>query len=442
MADSFYRAHLLVTYENGVEGSARSAPFLVDTVAPTVTLDTPYLLFSPDGDGNRDVLTIEQSTSTEDEWQAAIRDAAGEAVREYLWRGSAETVRWDGTDAAGNRVPDGVYTYEISATDRAGNTVVRGVPELTVDTRMPRLFVTASTGAFSPNDDGVRDEVSFDLYANLLDGAEEWRLTIRTQAGLVVRRFSGTELAAERSVAWDGRDGGGDIREGSFVAEYAVDYVKGNEAQAVSAPVRVDVTPPEVAVSLDPVPFSPDNDGVDDELTIGLDVEDASPIQAWRFEILDRNRRFFNEFSGRGEPADELIWDGRASDGDLVISAEDYPYRFTVSDELGNRTTVEGVIPVDILVVRDGDRLKVQISNITFAPNSPNLILDEGDERGAKNLAILRRLAQIFEKYSTYSIRIEGHAVNVTGTEREEREELAAAESCRGRETGAGGDDS
>jgi len=107
-----------------------------------------------------------------------------------------------------------------------------------------------------------------------------------------------------------------------------------------------------------------------------------------------------------------------------VISAEDYPFRLTVSDELGNTAIREGVIPVDILVIRDGDRLKVQISSITFAPNSPQLIIDPEDERGAKNRAILLRLAEVFDKYASYSIRIEGHAVNLSGTEREEREEL------------------
>ncbi|MFW5684227.1 MAG: FlgD immunoglobulin-like domain containing protein, partial [Spirochaetota bacterium] len=422
--DGSYRATLAVVLENGVRLQAQTAPFVVDTRAPTVTINTPYVLFSPNGDGNRDVLRIEQSTSSEEEWTAVIRDSAGETIREYLWRGNATNVEWDGTDSSGNQVEDGSYTYEISTTDRAGNSVVRTVPDITVDTRAPQLFVTASTSAFSPNDDDVRDSVEFDLYANLLDGADEWRLIIRNSAGTVVRQFSGSELAAERTVRWDGRDGRGETREGTFIAEYAVDYTKGDEARAVSSAVRLDVSPPEADVRLEPIPFSPDNDGVDDELVIGLSVTDASEIQAWRFEILDRNRRFFTEFTGRGAPAAELIWDGRAADGELVISAEDYPYRFTVSDELGNMTTVEGVIPVDILVVRDGDRLKVQIANITFEPNSPELVLDPNDERGAKNRAILQRLAQIFDKYSTYQIRIEGHAVNVTGTEREEREEL------------------
>jgi outer membrane protein OmpA-like peptidoglycan-associated protein len=119
-----------------------------------------------------------------------------------------------------------------------------------------------------------------------------------------------------------------------------------------------------------------------------------------------------------------LIWDGKASDGELVISAEDYPYEFVIGDELGNVNRVQGTIPVDILVIRDGDRLRVQIANINFAPNSPSLVLDPDSELGARNIAIIERLGEVFEKYSTYNIRIEGHAVNVTGTEQEEREQL------------------
>ena len=422
--DGVYRASLNVRFANGVEISAQSAEFVVDTTPPSVSVSVPYLLFSPDGDGQRETVQIVQATSVEETWSGAIRDASGVVVREYFWSGAAGSIDWDGRDAAGNVVPDGRYFYEITSTDRAGNTAVGAVSGITVDTRQPRLFVTSSTSAFSPNGDGIRDEVSFDLYANLLDGATGWRLTIRAEDGLVVREWSGTEVAASLAIPWDGRDGRGRVREGVFSAEYAVDYEKGNRPTAVTGSVRVDVTPPRVDVSLSPVPFSPDNDGLDDELKISIAVTDVSPITAWRLEILDRNRRFFNEFSGRGAPASEVIWDGRAADGELVISAEDYPYRLTVSDELGNTTTREGVIPVDILVIRDGDRLKVQISSITFEPNSPELIIDPTDERGAKNRAILLRLAQIFEKYSSYSIRIEGHAVNVTGTEREEREEL------------------
>ena len=75
------------------------------------------------------------------------------------------------------------------------------------------------------------------------------------------------------------------------------------------------------------------------ELNIRLDVSDASGIEDWRFTIRDRNGALFNSFSGEGMPAQQIIWNGRSSSGELVISAEDYPYRFEISDSLGNSTS-------------------------------------------------------------------------------------------------------
>jgi outer membrane protein OmpA-like peptidoglycan-associated protein len=204
----------------------------------------------------------------------------------------------------------------------------------------------------------------------------------------------------------------------------SVVYRKGNRPSAETTEFTLDVSAPQADVELSPVPFSPDNDGVDDELTINIDVQDRSPIATWELTIYDRNMQYFTDVSGEGKPASEIIWDGRSAEGDLVLSAEDYPYELTVTDALGNTETVTGEIPVDILVVREDGQLKVRIADITFAPNSSDLIVDPNTERGAKNRAILDRLAEVFAKYERYDIRIEGHAVNVTGTQREEEEEL------------------
>ena len=429
--DGEYRGVFSVRFANGAEAQAETAPFILDTVAPTISLSTDFLLFSPDGDGNRDTMVIRQSSSDEEQWTGAIAGRDGTVVQEFIWTGSAGDVTWAGTDAAGNAVPDGSYRYTVTTTDRAGNEARGSVDRIVVDTRQPRLFLTASTDGISPNGDGQRESVSFELYTSLLDGIDEWSLVVKAADGSVVREFSEGAVVGSRSIVWNGRDERGRVIEGVFTGEYTVRYEKGNEATVQSGEIRVDITPPDARVSLSPVPFSPDNDGVDDELAIRLQVQDESSIQGWRFEILDRNRRFFNEFTGRGMPSSQILWDGRASDGELVISAEDYPYVLTIGDDLGNVATVEGVIPVDILVIRVGDRLIVQIPNITFAPNSPELVLDPDDERGAKNLEILQRLAVIFEKYDSYNIRVEGHAVNVTGTVREEREELAPLSLAR-----------
>jgi flagellar hook assembly protein FlgD/outer membrane protein OmpA-like peptidoglycan-associated protein len=432
--DGTYRATLTAVFENGNEEKARSGSIIVDTEYPRITAEATYDLFSPDGDGRRDVLPITQSSSSENLWEGTIRNVDGSTVRSYYWKGVARSFQWDGTDEAGNAVKDGPYVYEVAATDAAGNTTSERIGGLVVDVRQTTVFVTANRSAFSPNGDDVLDTVEVEAYVNLVDGAERWELEILSEADRVVRRFEGTDVEPSRTIEWDGSNSAGRFVDGRYTARFTVEYTKGNRPIETSGVFVLDTTPPEVDLSLSPVPFSPDNDGVEDELTIDMDVTDRSDIKAWQFEILDRNDRFFHQFSGRGMPARRLIWDGRSSSGELVISAETYPFRFTISDDVGNIARESGSIPVDILVVREGDRLKVRIADITFQPNSPRLVTDPSTRQGAKNKAILMRLAEVFDRYRNYSIRIEGHAVNVTGTEREEREELQPLSLARAQE--------
>lgn len=424
VGDGLYRARLEMLYANGNRETAHTSRFELDTVYPRVSVAPEYTLFSPDGDRNRDTVEFIQTGSIEEVWEGEIRSEDGELVTRLFWEGTPESFVWDGTDEAGNQVPDGDYRYSVSATDRAGNTTRVETENVRVDTRLTPLFVTAEYGAFAPNGDGFRDSIAITSYVGLPDGIASWEMELVHESGQSVLRREGDELGAINEWQWDGRGAEGEILEGTYSVRVAVHYEKGNRPTAVSDTFLLDISPPRVEVDLSPLPFSPDDDGVNDELVIAIDIQNRSEIAFWSFEILDRNDRFFREFSGRGRPSSNIIWDGLSEGGQLVISAEDYPYVLTVTDVLGKTTIVEGVIPIDILVIRDGDRLRVQIANITFAPNSPELIIEPVDERGVRNLAILNRLAEIFTRYSMYSIQIEGHAVNLSGTEREEREEL------------------
>lgn len=432
--DGRYAVRLSVEYRNGSVEEAALRDIVLDTEAPEIRLDSAYTLFSPNGDGRRDSVTIRQEGSTETLWEASIlkmesdgtAESSGsqEVVRSYFWKGAPQNLTWNGRDDAGNLVETGFYRYRVSAQDQAGNRTVRELTNLRVDNRETELFVTVNPEAISPNSDSYRDQTRIRSYASLLDGAERWELTLQDRTGTVRRSYSGSSLEAEWEIVWDGRDDEGSLVQGTVTPVLTVWYRKGDRPRVEGPAIRVDTEAPQLAVELEPLPFSPDNDGVADELNIRLSVSDDSDIARWRFRILDRTGRYFNQFSGEGMPPDTLTWNGRASDGELVISAEDYPYVFEVRDALGNTAVTEGRIPIDILVVRDGDRLKVQIADITFAPNSAELITDQFTERGAKNTAIVNRLAEVFQKYRSYDIRIEGHAVNVSGTQREEEEEL------------------
>ena len=431
--DGVYRAGLEVIYEKGDVSNAVTRDFTLDTVYPEISIDTEYTLFSPDGDGRKDSISINQSTSNEKLIRGVIEDGSGKTVREYVWEGDAEKLVWDGTDEYGNKVADGKYRYSISIEDNAGNKTEKIIDEIEVDNRQASVFVTASENGFTPDNDGKNDKIEFSTMTTLKSGVESWELVINKNGYNTVKEFSGDILPEK--IIWDGRDSNGRVVEGDFTAEYRVRYLKGNEPSSVTKEFGIDITAPEINVDVSPKPFSPDNDGVEDELKINIAVDDANDISEWSLDIVDREGNPFTSFGGKGKPAEQIIWDGLGKNGELVIAAEDYPYRLSVTDSYGNRAQEYGVIPVDVLVVKEGDQLKIRIANINFKADSAELRTDDPEIK-EKNEYVLGRLSEILEKYDSYKIQIEGHAVSVywadkARAEREEKEELIPLSKAR-----------
>jgi len=410
--DGSYEALLNLTYSNGNTPSAPSPAFVVDTKYPQITAEANRTLFSPNGDGHKDTVTITNQSSFENLWEAEILDSGGNVVRREFWKGRAGNFVWDGTDAQGNTVADGSYTYLISSTDTAGNMSRAMIRNIVVDTKPTPVFVTASADGFSPNGDGRNDTITFGTVVSVDQGITSWQLGILDSAGKTVRNYHGGSTIPS-SVTWDGKTDSGRIApEGSYRADFKVVYLKGNEPTASTSPFLLDVSGPRVSVTISPLPFSPDNDGVNDELTFAISVSDQSKIGSWKLQIEDPKNHLFKSFSGTGKPGSQIIWDGKSNNGELVTSAEDYPYTMQVTDSLGNSTTVTGKIPVDILVIKEGDKLRIRISSIIFAPDSASLQTTDPEVNG-KNEKVLDRLAEILKKYDTYNIRIEGYAVSV-----------------------------
>jgi flagellar hook assembly protein FlgD len=282
MPDGSYSALFEAVYQNGNAPTAKSGPFLVDTTPPRISLSAEYLLFSPDGDGRRDGVVMEQESTEEELWEAAVLNDEGMEVRSAFWKGRVEDFDWDGRDDQGSVVSDGEYTYTVSSTDAAGNSAELRLPGITVDTRIASGYVSISDIAISPNGDGILDAARINLYKSLSEGIISWKVSmLEKETENVVYEFGGTGNTPIPSyLVWDGRRRNGNPVDGEYIARLAIDYEKGNQVRTDSStPLVVDTTPPQFSFTMKPVPFSPDDDNVDDTITFSFsEIEDATQI--------------------------------------------------------------------------------------------------------------------------------------------------------------------
>lgn len=442
-ADGSYVATLIVMTTSGDMTSVVSSPFVLDTVAPSLSATATWSAFSPDGDGSQDTIPVTiTGCSQESLWTAEIRDAKNKVVRRYSWKGKIKTgakdmFEWDGSTESGNKAPDGIYSIVISSTDEAGNSFSTVMNGFTLDSRETKVYVTAENEGLSPNGDKILDTQKFNIKTTVAEGILTWNFDIRSENGTSVRGWSDKDSAnLPSSITWDGLDSEGKVAEGTFTGTLNVTYKKGNKVSAVSSPFVCTATPPQLSVMTAPEYFSPDNDGTDDDLFIKLSGTSKALIKNWSFVISDPNGKPFWTTKGTSSITERIIWDGLSNTqknskgyAERVQSAMDYPYTFTVTDNLGMTSTVKGIIPVDVLVIRDGDVLKMAVPSIIFRSDNADFKTKNEVKNGldpnvaANNERVLKRIAEILNKFKEYKVTVEGHANRVTDNEAEETED-------------------
>jgi len=178
---------------------------------------------------------------------------------------------------------------------------------------------------------------------------------------------------------------------------------------------------PEVALEI-PELFNFDPDAVENTIEIAISVTHPVPIRDWNISIhpnrgprqadpqRTRTRRIFLEQAGRGTVPDSWTWNGRGTNGEMIQSATEYSFILTVNDVFNNPTVTEGVIFTDIIVRREGDKLRMVVPSIIFPPDQSDLglVTDEDDVR--RNTRVLRLIARALNRFEDYKITVEGHA--------------------------------
>ena len=98
-------------------------------------------LFSPNGDGRREVAFASAKATAHGDWTAQVRSASGIVVREYSGTGSVPRIIWDGRNTAGVTQADGTYTLALRMAVETGK-LVEATGTVTLDVTPPQAIIT------------------------------------------------------------------------------------------------------------------------------------------------------------------------------------------------------------------------------------------------------------------------------------------------------------
>ncbi len=230
-----------------------SASVVVDTTKPVASVvQVNPTAFSPNNDGIVDTVAFSYTLSEGGYVTANVLNSANNVVYRFfitpkLQPPQMQTVTWDGTGNTG----EGLYTFQMSVEDLAGNLSDAATGQVLLDFGPPEIKnVSDSPDPFSPNNAtsvGVKDTTL--ITADIVEtGNATWEITIKNAGNTPLRTFTGTTKQIQET--WDGKDSAGNfVSDGTYTYAISATDALGNRAEEKTGSVSVDNTNPQTTLS-------------------------------------------------------------------------------------------------------------------------------------------------------------------------------------------------
>ena len=411
--DGVYTIQLEGIDHAGNRGSTNRVRVVRDTRAGVVSFDADAPRFAPVADSLRDSIAFRATATPADLVDSStltIR-AGAHVVLESTVSGLHERFVWDGRADGPVTVVDGDYSATLSVRFGNGAMVTSDALRVTVSRRRPEVYgLSAPYRVLLPDGDGYRDTVAISQRAS----ADEWVARITGPDGRVVLERSWATLPPV--FVWDARDASGAlVADGEYLYTLRARTAAGAVGSA-SLALTVDAAslpphrrPPDAALAVDPLVFTPDGDDIDDTAEFSIEAVSVSTIESWRLDIFGPDLVPIRSWTGSGDPPARLGWDGRSDDGTLVPSLIRYRARLSVVDRFGNSTVAETSGEVGAMLLRDDDLPRIMVPDVRFAAGSASLE-GSGVDAFRANRAVLTTVAALLTRYPERSVLIRGHA--------------------------------
>ncbi len=361
LPDGLYTPRLFVYREGKIAASLILDPVELDSTPPQIEFIHPdNLLFSPNGDGLDETLTISHAGEAAD-WTAFLIDKNKDIVRQYAWKNQLPgTITLDGTDDSGRKLRDGLYFYKISGKDKAGNFTGEILLEgIEIDSTLPELELSVNYPAFSPNSDGYQDTVLAIPQFTYRDRVVDWQGSVEGRDTPFSQSFRGRKKDPFPFSFKGLSDTGTPLPEGIYRITYSLTYRNGIQLTR-SVDVEIDLTFPDVDIRYEDR-FTPNQDFNNDEEDIVMSSDEGI---TFRGEIVNQQGKALKVFSAIGTSA-AVSWDGSDQFGDPVPDGT-YYLAGRYQDPAGNGANLNP--PYSIQVDSRPTGIDMQIPS-GFSPN-------------------------------------------------------------------------
>ncbi|MGE5473611.1 MAG: FlgD immunoglobulin-like domain containing protein [Ignavibacteriales bacterium] len=303
-------------------------------------------------------VTITYTLSEASYVSISIFDGSGKLIRtlqeSQLQPAGVNKAVWDGKDSSGRIVPDGVYTYKISAVDLIGLASNPTSGKIVVERLIPSITnVSDSPDPFSPNGSNF-NTIKYTISENCLVEIK----VLGPNSEVIKSLRSVQEAAGEHFVVWDGKDEYGGICSGG-VYTYTIDAADSFKKSAVTSTgiISLDLIPPVITKDIaTPNPLTPGSESYE---TISYYLSEDALISV---SIYDNNNQLIKTVMTnvlKKEGANSAIWDGKNSSGSYVTDGA-YKYVINATDTVGQKAVpAMGIINVDV---------KPVIMNVSHTP--------------------------------------------------------------------------
>ena len=393
----------------------------VDNRPTAVTASAEFDGFSPNGDGKRDTLDVKldyklntdfvswswRIEKTENPESTDVETAAGEGPQPTMKSG--DVVEMDEEPAAVSEEAAADNNSDETAVDAPVAVSGGAEAEPLTDIEEAEEAVEEPTAAESEEIVALEEET-----------AEEASVAVEEEAiaGTETEAVSVEEFNAPADpevlplvITLNGKDENGNVLEdGWYRFVFSVEYKNGNKEEAF-LPFLIDTVAPTVELKSVANPFvKVEPNSAKGEYFITLDAKDEGTLEGWDMEILDDKDSVLKMFAGEGDPSRLITWNGEVADVNEETGV--YYIDFTVIDKGGNETIIRRPVVLDILLIERDGKYYLMVPNIIFG--AYQFELDSyGEEQYQKNLESIDRVIDIYKRYPTYNLVLEGHALNI-----------------------------